>query len=51
MTSIVRHGPPPRYYQLREIIREMVRVARGRQRAEIPSERELSEMQRRGSAA
>ena len=26
MTSIVRHGPPPRYYQLREIIREMVRL-------------------------
>ena len=43
MTSIVRHGPLPRYYQLREIIREMVRSGTWSPGEPIPSERELSE--------
>ena len=43
MTSIVRHGPLPRYYQLREIIREMVRSGAWSPGELIPSERELSE--------
>ena len=43
MTSIVRHGPLPRYYQLREIIREMVRSGAWPPGELIPSERELSE--------
>jgi GntR family transcriptional regulator len=43
MTHIVRHGPLPRYYQLREIIREMVRSGAWAPGEPIPSERELSE--------
>jgi GntR family transcriptional regulator len=43
MTHIVRHGPLPRYYQLREIIREMVRSGAWSPGEPIPSERELSE--------
>jgi GntR family transcriptional regulator len=43
MTSIVRHGSLPRYYQLQEIIREKVRSGDWLPGEPIPSERELSE--------
>lgn len=43
MTAIVRHGPLPRYYQLKEIIREQVRTGAWPPGEPIPSERELSE--------
>jgi GntR family transcriptional regulator len=43
MTAIVRHGPLPRYYQLKEIIREKVRAGAWPPGEPIPSERELSE--------
>jgi GntR family transcriptional regulator len=43
MTTIVRNGPLPRYYQLKEIIREKVRSGDWPPGQPIPSERELSE--------
>ena len=43
MTSIVRQSPLPRYYQLKEIIREKVRSGAWPPGGSIPSERELSE--------
>lgn len=43
MTTIIRHGSLPRYYQLKEIIREKVRSGAWPAGEPIPSERELSE--------
>ncbi len=43
MTTIDRHGSLPRYYQLKEIIREKVRSGAWPPGEPIPSERELSE--------
>ena len=43
MTTFTRHGPLPRYYQLKEIIREHVRSGAWTPGEPIPSERELSE--------
>ncbi len=43
MVDIVRSGPLPRYYQLKEIIREQVRSGAWRPGEPIPSERELCE--------
>ncbi len=43
MTSIYRNSPVPRYYQLKEIMRERVRVGEWKPGDLIPSERELGE--------
>lgn len=43
MTTLTRHGSLPRYYQLKEIIREKVRSGVWPPGEPIPSERELSE--------
>jgi GntR family transcriptional regulator len=43
MSSVVKSGPLPRYYQLKEIIREQVRTGAWQPDQPIPSERELSE--------
>lgn len=43
MSTIIRHGSLPRYYQLKEIIREKVRSGAWPAGEPIPSERELSE--------
>jgi GntR family transcriptional regulator len=43
MTGIVKSGPLPRYYQLKELIREKVRSGDWQPGRPIPSERELCE--------
>jgi GntR family transcriptional regulator len=43
MTGIVKTGPLPRYYQLKEIIRERIRTGEWQPGSLIPSERELCE--------
>ncbi|HTI13093.1 MAG TPA: GntR family transcriptional regulator [Dictyobacter sp.] len=43
MGTIFRKGPLPRYYQLKEIMREKIRVGDWKPGDLIPSERELSE--------
>ena len=43
MLNIVRKGPVPRYYQLKEIMREKVNAGEWQSGDLIPSERELSE--------
>jgi GntR family transcriptional regulator len=43
MSAIYRNSPLPRYYQLKEIIRERVRSGEWKPGDHIPSERELSE--------
>jgi GntR family transcriptional regulator len=43
MSAIYRNSPLPRYYQLREIMRERVRSGEWKPGEIIPSERELSE--------
>lgn len=43
MTSLVKAGPLPRYYQLMEIVREQIRTGAWQPGAAIPSERELCE--------
>ncbi|MBV9710779.1 MAG: GntR family transcriptional regulator [Ktedonobacteraceae bacterium] len=43
MNSIYRNSPVPRYYQLKEIMRERVRVGAWKPGDLIPSERELGE--------
>src|SRR5438270_5675931 len=43
MSAIYRNSPLPRYYQLKEIMRERVRAGEWKPGDLIPSERELSE--------
>lgn len=43
MSAIVKKGPLPRYYQLKEIMREKIRVGEWKPGDLIPSERELGE--------
>src|SRR5260370_30645371 len=43
MSAIYRNSPLPRYYQLKEIIRERIRSGEWKPGELIPSERELSE--------
>src|SRR5256885_4107636 len=43
MNAIYRNSPLPRYYQLKEIMRERVRAGEWQPGDLIPSERELSE--------
>lgn len=43
MTAIYRNSPLPRYYQLKEIMRERIRTGEWKPGDLIPSERELSE--------
>src|SRR5450432_2399049 len=43
MSNIVRKGPVPRYYQLKEIMRERIGTGEWKPGDLIPSERELSE--------
>ncbi len=43
MSSIVKKGPLPRYYQLKEIMREKIRSGEWKPGDLIPSERELGE--------
>src|SRR5260370_19037554 len=43
MSAIYRNSPLPRYYQLKEIIRERIRSGEWKRGELIPSERELSE--------
>ncbi len=44
MSSIVRKSPLPRYYQLKEIMREKIRTGEWKPGDLIPSERELGEL-------
>src|SRR5689334_2042278 len=43
MHTIIRKGPLPRYYQLKEIMREKIRAGEWKPGDLIPSERELGE--------
>lgn len=43
MSAIVKKGPLPRYYQLKEIMREKIRAGEWKSGDLIPSERELGE--------
>jgi len=43
MSSIFRKGPLPRYYQLKEIMRDKINTGEWKPGGLIPSERELGE--------
>src|ERR1700681_3065055 len=43
MSTVFRKGPLPRYYQLKEIMREKIRLGEWKPGDLIPSERELGE--------